>query len=139
MPAPVLVPIAAPVSADPGPVASGGVRVLVVDDNQDAADSLAELLGALGYEASVAYDPAQAIAAASVSMPQVAILDIGLPGMDGFELAGRLRALPHGAAVTLIALSGYGRADDKARSSAAGFNAHLVKPVNLGDLQTALP
>ncbi len=115
------------------------VRVLVVDDNQDAADSLAELLGALGYEASVAYDPAQAIAAASVAMPQVAILDIGLPGMDGFELAGRLRALPHGAAVTLIALSGYGRADDKARSSAAGFNAHLVKPVNLGDLQTALP
>ena len=87
----------------------------------------------------MAYDPAQAIAAASVLMPQVAILDIGLPGMDGFELAGRLRALPHGATVTLIALSGYGRADDKARSSAAGFNAHLVKPVNLGDLQTALP
>ncbi|TYQ12394.1 UNVERIFIED_ORG: signal transduction histidine kinase [Zoogloea ramigera] len=139
VPAPVLVPIAAPAPANPGPAASGSVRVLVVDDNQDAADSLAELLGALGYEASVAYDPAQAIAAASVSMPQVAILDIGLPGMDGFELAGRLRAMPHGAQVTLIALSGYGRADDKARSSAAGFNAHLVKPVNLGDLQTALP
>jgi len=135
------------VAADPAPVvaaepdaqAGTGVRVLVVDDNQDAADSLAELLGALGYAASVAYDPAQAIAAATASMPQVAILDIGLPGMDGFELAGCLRALPQGPGLTLIALSGYGQEGDKSRSRAAGFAAHLVKPVNLGDLQTALP
>jgi signal transduction histidine kinase len=135
------------VAADPEPAvavvpeeqAGAGVRVLVVDDNQDAADSLAELLGALGYQASVAYDPAQAIAAATASMPQVAILDIGLPGMDGFELAGCLRTLPHGPGLTLIALSGYGQEGDKLRSRTAGFAAHLVKPVNLGDLQTALP
>jgi signal transduction histidine kinase/CheY-like chemotaxis protein len=126
-------------SGAPAEQASTGVRVLVVDDNQDAADSLAELLGALGYQASVAYDPAQAIAAATGAMPQVAILDIGLPGMDGFELAGCLRALPQGAGLTLIALSGYGQENDKSRSRAAGFAAHLVKPINLGDLQTALP
>ncbi|MET0322379.1 MAG: ATP-binding protein [Duganella sp.] len=123
----------------PGAPTTAGTRVLVVDDNQDAADSLAELLGALGYQASVAYDPAQAIAAATAAMPQVAILDIGLPGMDGFALAGCLRALPQGAALTLIALSGYGQENDKSRSRAAGFAAHLVKPINIADLQTALP
>jgi hypothetical protein len=79
-------------------VAAGtGVRVLVVDDNQDAADSLGELLALLGYRAEVAYDPAQALALASAAMPEVAILDIGLPGMDGFELGGRLRGLAGGA------------------------------------------
>jgi signal transduction histidine kinase len=130
---------AAPAVAEAGGQDSVGTRVLVVDDNQDAADSLADLLGALGYQASVAYDPAQAIAAATAAMPQVAILDIGLPGMDGFELAGCLRALPEGAALTLIALSGYGQENDKSRSRAAGFSAHLVKPVNLADLQTSLP
>jgi CheY-like chemotaxis protein len=81
--------------------------VLVVDDNQDAADSLGELLSALGYRPSVAYDPAHAIALAA-AMPDVAILDIGLPGMDGFELAGHLRHAA-GADLKLLALSGYGR------------------------------
>jgi signal transduction histidine kinase len=117
---------------------AAGLRVLVVDDNQDAADSLGELLGALGYQATVAYDPAQAIALASGSMPDVAILDIGLPGMDGFELAGHLRGLPASAALRLIALSGYGQENDKSRSRDAGFAAHLVKPVNIADLQTSL-
>nr|WP_315252735.1 ATP-binding protein [uncultured Duganella sp.] len=115
-----------------------GTPVLVVDDNQDAADSLAELLGALGYRVLVAYDPAQAIALAAGGMPEVAILDIGLPGMDGFELAGHLRKLPGGEALKLVALSGYGQENDKTRSRQAGFAAHLVKPINIADLQLSL-
>jgi signal transduction histidine kinase len=128
----------APAAAAPDAMAGTGARVLVVDDNLDAADSLGDLLGALGYHATVAYDPAQAIAAAGGAMPQVAILDIGLPGMDGFELAGHLRRLPDGAALKLIALSGYGQEHDKSRSRAAGFDAHLVKPVNIAELQSVL-
>ncbi|MBV7538410.1 response regulator [Duganella sp. sic0402] len=118
--------------------AATGAQVLVVDDNQDAADSLGELLAALGYRALVAYDPAQALALVSSGMPQVAILDIGLPGMDGFELAGHLRKLPGGEALKLVALSGYGQENDKTRSRQAGFAAHLVKPINIADLQLSL-
>jgi signal transduction histidine kinase/CheY-like chemotaxis protein len=128
----------APAMVATAPVAGSGLRVLVVDDNQDAADSLGDLLGALGYSAEVAYDPAQAIALASASMPQVAILDIGLPGMDGFELAGHLRGLPGGPGLKLVALSGYGQENDKTRSREAGFAAHLVKPINIADLQVSL-
>ncbi|MFS2005196.1 ATP-binding protein [Duganella sp. CT11-25] len=120
------------------PAPASGTRVLVVDDNQDAADSLGDLLGALGYRAEVAYDPVQAIAQASAAMPEVAILDIGLPGMDGFELAGHLRRLPGGAGLKLVALSGYGQENDKTRSREAGFAAHLVKPINIADLQVSL-
>jgi len=118
--------------------AGSGVRVLVVDDNQDAADSLGELLALLGYRAEVAYDPAQALALASAAMPEVAILDIGLPGMDGFELGGRLRGLTGGAGLKLVALSGYGQENDKTRSREAGFADHLVKPINIADLQVSL-
>ncbi|NVM75775.1 signal transduction histidine kinase [Duganella sp. SG902] len=128
----------APSQETPPPAAGGGLRVLVVDDNQDAADSLGDLLGALGYRPTVAYDPAQAIALAADAMPDVAILDIGLPGMDGFELAGRLRTLPGGPGLKLVALSGYGQEHDKTRSREAGFAAHLVKPINIGDLQVSL-
>ncbi|WP_167761255.1 hybrid sensor histidine kinase/response regulator [Duganella callida] len=127
-----------PTAAAPALAPDSGTRVLVVDDNQDAADSLGELLGALGFQPSVAYDPAHAIALAAARMPQVAILDIGLPGMDGFELAGHLRALPGGAGLKLVALSGYGQEHDKTRSREAGFAAHLVKPINIADLQVSL-
>ncbi|MRW93804.1 response regulator [Duganella sp. FT80W] len=125
-------------NAAPALEQGSGTRVLVVDDNQDAADSLGELLGALGYRAAVAYDPAQAIALAAATMPEVAILDIGLPGMDGFELAGHLRQLPGGTGLKLVALSGYGQENDKTRSREAGFAAHLVKPINIADLQISL-
>jgi signal transduction histidine kinase len=125
-------------NAAPAPEQGSGLRVLVVDDNQDAADSLGELLGALGYRPTVAYDPAHAIALAAGSMPQLAILDIGLPGMDGFELAGHLRRLPGGGGLKLVALSGYGQENDKTRSREAGFAAHLVKPINIAELQLSL-
>lgn len=131
-------PAAAASDAAPALAQGSGARVLVVDDNQDAADSLSELLAALGYRTSVAYDPVQAIAQAGGSMPEVAILDIGLPGMDGFELAGHLRKLPGGEALKLVALSGYGQENDKSRSRQAGFAAHLVKPINIADLQISL-
>lgn len=113
-------------------------RVLVVDDNQDAAALLGELLKASGYAVSLAPDGARALEQSAAFAPEFAILDIGLPGMDGFELATRLRALPGGDAMRLIAVTGYGRDPDRARSVGAGFDAHLVKPISLADLVRAL-
>jgi CheY-like chemotaxis protein len=104
--------------------------VLVVDDNREAADFLAELLGAYGCQARVAYDPAEALRLLDSFQPKVAILDIGLPVMDGYELAGRIREKLAGSDCRLFALSGYGLPADRARSAAAGFERHLVKPVD---------
>ena len=120
--------------------AAAAVRqhILVVDDNHDAADFLAELLRAQHHQVSVAYDPAQALQLAAGAMPAVAILDIGLPGMSGYELAGHLRRMPGGAALTCIAVTGYGQEDDKLRSRAAGFAGHLVKPIEMRELEAML-
>jgi PAS domain S-box-containing protein len=103
-------------------------RVLVVDDNSEAADLLGELLRAAGHDVRVANDGPQAIEAASSFDPEIAVLDIGLPVMDGYELATRLR--PGGSKPRLIAVTGYGQEHDRARSLAAGFDQHLVKPVD---------
>jgi signal transduction histidine kinase/CheY-like chemotaxis protein len=108
--------------------ASGRGRVLLVDDNQDAADTAAALLELAGYEVRVAYDPGVALALLEEFVPQVAVLDIGLPGISGYELAARLRAHRNGGRCALIALTGYGTAADVARAHAAGFRQHLVKP-----------
>lgn len=113
-------------------------RVLIVDDNQDAADLLTQLLHELGYATAVAYDGASALREAEAFHPQVALLDIGLPDMDGCALATQLRALPGQASLQLIALSGYGRPEDLARSGEAGFHAHIVKPVGIGEILRAL-
>jgi len=110
-------------------------RILVVDDNTDAADMLAILLEQLGHTTSVANDAQQALAMVDELAPELAVLDIGLPGMDGYELARRLRANPITRGTCLIALSGYGQASDKAQSAQAGFDAHLVKPIAFGDLR----
>lgn len=109
-------------------------RVLVVDDNTDAADTLALLLRQAGHAVAVAHDGAEALAQAAVIKPQVALLDIGLPGMDGYELAQRLREHPATAGAALAAVSGYGQPEDQARTRAAGFDAHFVKPVNFDRL-----
>ena len=105
-------------------------RVLVVDDNADAATMLAEYLAGQGHVVQVSHDPLAALALMSQGLPDVAILDIGLPVIDGHELAGRIRALPQGERCRLVALTGYGQDADKARSVVAGFEAHLVKPID---------
>ncbi len=113
-------------------------RILIVDDNQDAADLLADGLSVRGYHTLVAHDPQQALTLARESLPQLALLDIGLPGMDGYELAKLMRAEPALQGVRLVALTGYGQAADRARSREAGFAEHLVKPVNMERVQAAI-
>lgn len=113
-------------------------RILVVDDNRDAVEALADLLGMHGYHVAIAYDPAQAQEIFARESFDVAILDIALPGMDGYDLALRLRSLDTDGACRLIALSGFGQAHDKLRSKQAGFAEHLVKPVDSQRLLTLL-
>ncbi len=106
-------------------------RVLIVDDNVDAAELLAEGLRLLDYDVYAANDALAALALADRVRPQVALLDIGLPVMDGYELARRLRGVPALATIKLIAITGYGQSSDRERSKAAGFDVHLVKPIDL--------
>ncbi len=114
--------------------ASHGKRVLIVDDNSDAADSLADLLRDVGHEVVVAYSPVAALEVVNTLRPEVAVLDIGLPVMDGYELAARLRANPACKNCLLIALTGYGQSHDRVRSEEGGFQHHLVKPVDIDHL-----
>lgn len=116
--------------------ASARRRVLVVDDNVDAAEMLAETLRMVGFEVQVALDGPSALERAAPFAPDLVCLDIGLPGIDGFEVARRLRELG-GRAPKLIAITGYGQRDDRARSLAAGFDRHMVKPVDLDALMRA--
>jgi CheY-like chemotaxis protein len=109
--------------------APGSLRVLVVDDNTDAAELVAMFLDLLGYEVSVEFSPAAALERARQLMPHVCLLDIGLPGMDGKELARRLRRLPGLERVRLAAMTGYGQPHDRRETEAAGFDVHFVKPV----------
>ncbi|MDP2055413.1 MAG: PAS domain S-box protein [Acidobacteriota bacterium] len=107
-----------------------GRRILVVDDNADAAESLAVLLAMSGHETRVANDGEAALAAAADFRPEVVFLDIGMPTLDGHETARRIRAQPWGREVVLVALTGWGQAEDRRRSKDAGFNHHLVKPAD---------
>jgi CheY-like chemotaxis protein len=106
-------------------------RILIVDDNEDARVLLAEVLGALGHDVKTAGDASAALGVLEGFQPQLAILDIGLPGMDGYELASRIRETADGQRLRIIALSGYGQAADQAKSRQAGFDFHLVKPVDV--------
>jgi CheY-like chemotaxis protein len=110
------------------PAGGRRLRILVVEDNQDAAESLAMMLELWGHEVRVAYDGAAALRQAEAATPDVIISDLGLPGMDGYELARQLRARPGSGRVVLIALSGYGRDEDRRQAAEAGFDHHLVKP-----------
>ncbi|KAF1045381.1 MAG: Autoinducer 2 sensor kinase/phosphatase LuxQ [Herbaspirillum frisingense] len=128
---------AAPVITGPKPV-----RVLVADDNRDAALTLAELLELHGYSTAVAHDGYQAVALARSFAPDVAFLDIGMPGLDGYATAGALRQTEGMAHLMLVALTGWAAAEDRERSALAGFNVHLKKPVDtdtLLDLLAKLP
>ncbi|MTW02133.1 response regulator [Duganella ginsengisoli] len=125
-----LQPAAMPAPATQALPAALRRRIMLVDDNTDMLDALSELLAMQGHEVHALSDPASALKEAERLQPDLAILDIGLPGMDGYELAAELRRRPQLSGLRLVALTGYGQAADQHRSAAAGFSAHLVKPVN---------
>ncbi|MEO8178827.1 MAG: PAS domain S-box protein [Deltaproteobacteria bacterium] len=114
------------------------VGILVVDDNQDSADSLGALLSYLGADVRIAYDGQSALEALRTYRPSVVVLDLGMPGLDGYEVADRVRRDPDLCDLTLIALTGWGQEQDRRRSREAGFDHHLVKPVDLEALKTLL-
>jgi signal transduction histidine kinase len=121
----------------PAPVAEpskSACRIMLVDDNDDARDTMQTLLQIHGHDVSCAHDGGSALALAATVAPTIVILDIGLPYIDGYEVARRLRATPNGAQAKLIALTGYGHPDDLAAAAAAGFDAHIVKPANIEDV-----
>ncbi|TAK82524.1 MAG: response regulator [Betaproteobacteria bacterium] len=119
--------------AQPGKASSAapGMRVLVADDNRDAADSLQRILALYGYDVQVAYDGAEALAASETFRPHVAVLDIGMPGQSGYDVARALRD-KLGSGVKLIALTGWGQEGDRRRAMEAGFDFHLTKPIDPG-------
>ena len=113
-------------------------RVLLVDDNVDALESMEILLQAFGYEVSTAIHPDLALAQLETFAPTAAVIDIGLPGMDGYQLATEIRRRLAGQPMRLIAFTGYGGADDIEKARLAGFDAHLVKPVEIDRLMAVL-
>lgn len=113
-----------------GPPSQAPRRVLLVDDHQDSAESLALLLQLKGYEVALAEDGPGALETAATFHPDIVLLDIGMPGMDGYETAGRLRQQPGGQTLLLVALTGWGRDHDLQRSREAGFDHHIVKPID---------
>ena len=113
-------------------------RVLIVDDNEDAANSLAMILELGGHETASVYTAADALQRAAVFRPDVVLLDIGLPGMDGYEVAQKMRELPGLRDIRLVAVTGYGRSDDRIRARDAGFDDHLTKPVEFAVLERTL-
>jgi CheY-like chemotaxis protein len=123
-----------PASPEPSPSAVPRRRVLVVDDNVDAAESLSALLEAAGHAVRTAYDGPQALRLAREFEPELVLLDLGLPGMDGFEVARALRAV---GPARMVAVTGYDQAEYRQRARDAGFDAYLVKPLDLQSLRQA--
>jgi len=113
-------------------------RVLIVDDNEDAANSLALILELGGHKTASVYTAADALQRATAFKPDVVLLDIGLPGMDGYEVAQKMRELPGLRNIRLVAVTGYGRSDDRLRARDAGFDDHLTKPVEFAVLERTL-
>jgi CheY-like chemotaxis protein len=118
--------------------ASAGLKVLVVDDNIDAVTSLAALLGLSGHRVVSAHSGPDALRLAAEDPPDTVLLDLGLPGMDGFEVARRMRKMPVLASTRLVAMTGYGQQEDRRATEEAGFDAHLVKPVEYSALLKAI-
>lgn len=113
-------------------------RVLLIDDNLDAAESLAQLLALSGHDARTAADGLRGIRLAQDFQPEVVFCDLGLPGMSGYEVAKELRALPFGREMILAALTGFGQPSDREKTAQAGFDAHLVKPVDPAVIESFL-
>jgi DNA-binding response OmpR family regulator len=122
----------------PAGTQSAQMRVLVVDDNRDAADSLAMILRVYGYATCVVYDGIAALAKAGTFQPNVMVLDIGLPGLDGYSLAARFREMPAFSGTMLIALTAYRGEEYRLRSQQVGFDHYLVKPVEIKQLKCLL-
>jgi CheY-like chemotaxis protein len=130
---------APPPALTPGErAASLGRRVLVVDDNADAAESIAAYLRLEGHVVKTATDGADALASIEVFAPQVVVLDIGLPGLSGYDVARQLREQPTTRDALLIAVTGYGQKEDRVRALEAGFDSHFVKPADPRDLQSTI-
>ena len=140
--------VAAPAGASPGAklppdapaLGAPGRRlhVLLADDNRDFVDSLAAVLTAAGYEVRLAYDGHSALRAVAAELPDVGLFDVGMPGLEGHELATAVRGRPGGAQCLLVAITGGGQPSDRRRAQEAGFDEHLVKPVNIDALQRLL-
>jgi len=113
-------------------------RIVIADDNEDSAQSFAMLLSFSGHEVKIAHDGAEALDAVRNFRPDVAFLDIGMPGLTGYEVAQAVRAEPWGRDVTLIAVTGWGQPDDKQRAHTAGFDRHLVKPIDPDEVDRLL-
>jgi CheY-like chemotaxis protein len=130
--------------ADNGPVRDRAesprrpLRILVVDDNVDLASGLSKLINHLGHEVETTHDGPAAIETARAFRPDAVLLDIGLPGMDGYEVASRLRSEEVIGSLILVAITGYGHEEDRRRSHEAGFDFHLVKPIDLDALRQIL-
>jgi CheY-like chemotaxis protein/anti-sigma regulatory factor (Ser/Thr protein kinase) len=120
------------------PMLAKSQRILVVDDNRDAADSLGALLRVLGADVRIVHDGAAALDAFAEFHPSVTLLDLGMPGIDGYEVARRIRARPDARRAALIALTGWGQERDRRRTSEAGFDCHLIKPVDIDTVAAAL-
>ena len=118
--------------------APGSTRVLVVDDNADSVAMLTMLLEMKGHVTAMAQSGPEALEKAEAFRPDVVVLDIGLPGMDGYEVAGHLRQQPYGRSVTLVALTGWSSDEDRQRTREAGFNHHFIKPVDPDALEKVL-
>jgi len=123
---------------NPAQASENSIRVLVVDDNQDAAETIAVALSLEGFIVATAFDGTTALAEAARFQPQVVLLDIGMPEMDGYTVARELRAREQSKSIIIIALTGYGQPEDKARARAVGFTDHLTKPVTPDLLSTVL-
>jgi len=137
-------PLAQPEAAaqpDPAPAgaaAAGGLRVLVVDDNRDAAETLGALIGMMGHEVAVANDGHQALRMMASLQPHIVFLDIGMPGMSGYEVAEAARRDARLDGTRLVALTGWGGEADRARTREAGFDDHLTKPATIASIEAAL-
>jgi CheY-like chemotaxis protein len=123
---------------DPAPVPGRLRRILVADDNQDSAESMALLLGAMGHDVEIAGDGVEAVERAGRFLPEVILMDIGMPRLNGYDAAQRIREQAWGQDMVIIALTGWGHESDRLQSQDAGCNGHLVKPVSMRDLERLL-
>jgi len=123
---------------DPQKVSGPSRRILIVDDNVDAASSLAMLLKMTGHQTQTANDGVAAVKAAEAFLPDVVLLDIGLPKLNGFDACRQIRQHPWGRAMKIVALTGWGQEGDQREATEAGFDAHMLKPVDYRNLMTVL-